>query len=139
MLVEGTIAEDTPGRECPRDDRDWRPRAGVTRTAGVSVGGSGAGSLWGGGTLSVEGPQSVPSWISVVRVDGTIAEDTPGRECPRDDRDWRPRAGVTRTAGVSVGGSGAGSLWGGGTLPSLDLAGSLLPGVPAEDPPQGVL
>ena len=52
--------------------------------------------------LSVEGPQSVPSRISVVRVDGTIAEDTPGRECPREDRDWRPRAGVTRPAGVWV-------------------------------------
>ena len=81
--------------------------------------------------LSVEGPQSVPSQISVVRVDGTIDEDTPGRECPRDDRDWRPRAGVTRPAGVSVGGGGAGSLRGGGALPSLDVAGSFLPGVPA--------
>ena len=39
-------------------------------------------------TLSVEGPQSVPSRISVVWVDGTIAEDTPGREYPREDRDW---------------------------------------------------
>ena len=37
--------------------------------------------------LSVERPQSVPSRISVVRIDGTIAEDTPGRECPREDRD----------------------------------------------------
>ena len=37
--------------------------------------------------LSVEGPQSVPSRISVVLVDGTVAGDTPGRECPREDRD----------------------------------------------------
>ena len=88
-------------------------------------------------TLSVEGPQSVPSRISVVRVDGTIAEDTPGRECPREDRDGRPRAGVTRPAGVSVGGSGAGSLHGGGTLPSLDVAGSLLPAVPTGGSPPG--
>ena len=53
--------------------------------------------------------------ISVVRVDG----DTPRRECPREDRDGRPRAGVTRPAGVSVGGGGAGSLRGGGdaTIP----------------------
>ena len=57
--------------------------------------------------LSVEGPQSVPSRISVVLVDGTMAGDTRGRECPREDRDWRPRAGVTRPAGVSVGGGGA--------------------------------
>ena len=70
----------------------------------------------------------------LVRVDGTIAEDTPGRECPREDRDWRPRAGVTRPAGVSVGGGGAGSQRGGGTLPSLDVAGSLLPVVPAVNP-----
>ena len=81
--------------------------------------------------LSVEGPQSVLSRISVVRVDGTIAEDIPGWECPREDREWRPRAGVTRPAGVSVDGGGAGSLWGGGTLPSLDVDGSLLPVVPA--------
>ena len=36
-------------------------------------------------TLSVEGPQSVLSQIAVVRVDGTIAGDTPGRECPHDE------------------------------------------------------
>ena len=57
--------------------------------------------------LSVEGPQSVPSRISVVLVDGTMAGDTPGQECPREDRDWRPRAAVTSPAGVSVGGG----LW----------------------------
>ena len=84
-------------------------------------------------TLSVEGPQSVPSRISMVRVDGTIVEDTPGRECPREDRDWRPRAGVMRPAGVSVGGGGAGSLRR-GTLPSLDVSFQLcLLG----DPPRG--
>ena len=87
--------------------------------------------------LSVEGPQSVPSRVLVVRVDGTIAEDTPKQECPREDWDWRPRAGVTRPAGVSVGGGGAGSLHGGGTLPSLDVAGSLLPVLPAGGSPPG--
>ena len=55
--------------------------------------------------LSVEGPQSVPSRISVVLVDGTMAGDTPGCECSREDEFWRPPAGETRPAGVSVGGS----------------------------------
>ena len=32
--------------------------------------------------MSVEGPRSVPSRISVVLVDGTVAGDTPGRVCP---------------------------------------------------------
>ena len=82
-------------------------------------------------TLSVGGPRSVPSRISVVLVDGTMAGGTPGRECPREDRDLRPQAGVTRPAGVSVGGGNAGSpcVW--GTLSSLDVAGRLLPVVPA--------
>ena len=38
--------------------------------------------------LSVEGPRSVPLQIAVVRVDGTIVGNTPGREYPRDERDW---------------------------------------------------
>ena len=82
-------------------------------------------------TLSVEGPQSVPARISVVLADGTMAGDTPEWECPRVDRDWRPQAGVTKQAGVSVGGGGTGSLRSGGTLPSLDVAGRLLPVMPA--------
>ena len=45
--------------------------------------------------LSVEGPRSVSWRISVVLVDGTMAGDTPGRECPREDGNWRPRAGET--------------------------------------------
>ena len=60
-------------------------------------------------TLSVEGPRSVPSRISVVLVDGTMAGDIPGRECPHEDRDLRPQAGVTKPAGVSVGGGSTGS------------------------------
>ena len=59
-------------------------------------------------TLSVEGPRLVPSRISVVLVNGTMAGDTPGWECPREDGFWRPRAGETRPAGVSVGGGGVG-------------------------------
>ena len=82
-------------------------------------------------TLSVEGPRSVPSRISVVLGDGTMAGDAPGRECPCEDRDLRPRAGVTRPAGVSVGGGDTGLLRAGGTLSSLDVTGRLLPVVPA--------
>ena len=83
-------------------------------------------------TLSVGGPQSVPSRISVVLVDGTKAWGPPGRECLREDRDLRPLAGVTRPAGVSVCGGGVGSPCVGGTLSSLDVAGRLLPVVPPQ-------
>ena len=31
MLVDGTMAGDIPGRECPCEDGIWRPRAGETR------------------------------------------------------------------------------------------------------------
>ena len=37
----------------------------------------GAPSVTDAPTLSVEGPRSVPSWISVALVDGTMAGDTP--------------------------------------------------------------
>ena len=40
---------------------------------------------------------------------------------------------------MSVGGGGTGSPRSGGTLPSLDVAGRLLPVVPAGGPPQLVL
>ena len=145
------MAGDTPGRECPGEDHEMSPLAGTKKPSSGTVLDDDSRSpcvCVGGGlllvdvtdapTLSVEGLQLVPSRISVVRVDGTIAEDTPGQECPREDWDGRPRAGVTRPAGVSVGGGGAGSLWGGGTLPSLDVAGSLLPAVPTGGiPPRG--
>ena len=51
MLVDGTMAGDTPGRECLREDGNWRPRAGETRLAGVSVGGGDAGLPHAGETL----------------------------------------------------------------------------------------
>ena len=72
-------------------------------------------------TLFVGGPRSVPSRISVVLFDGTMAGGTPGRE----DRDLRQRAGVTRLAGVSVGGGSAGSPHvGGGCHPLMSPGGS---------------
>ena len=67
----------------------------------------------------------------MVLVDGTVAGDTPGRECPREDRDLRPQAGATRPAGVSVGDGDAGLPRAGETLSSFDVAGRLLPVVPA--------
>ena len=82
-------------------------------------------------TLSVEGPQSVPSQISVVLVDGTMAGDTPGWECLREDGFWRPQAGETRPACVSVGGGDDGLPRVGETLSSPDVAGRSLPVVPA--------
>ena len=130
----------TPSSGTVSDDDSRSPCGGGGLALPLLPGGGGLlpGDVADAPTLSVEGPQSVPSRISVVRVDGTIAEDTPGGECPHEDRDWRPRAGVTRPAGVSVGGGGAVSLHEGGTLPSLDVAGSLLPAVPAGgSPPQG--
>ena len=97
VLVEETMAGGTPGRECPSEDYEMSPLAGqvgrcLMTTICRSVGGGALPpSVAAGGllpvdvtdspTLSVEGPQSVPSRISVVRVDGTIAGDTPGREC----------------------------------------------------------
>ena len=67
----------------------------------------------------------------MVLVDGTMAGDTPGRECPRKDGIWRPQAGETRPAGVSVGGSNAGLSHAGETLSSPDVVGRSLLVVPA--------
>ena len=152
VLVEETKAGDTSGRECPCDDQEKRPLAGMRQPSSGTLSdddiwspcGRGGGlppSVVAGGllpvdvtnapALSVEGPRSVPSRISVVLVDGTMAGDAPERECPHEDRDLRPRAGVTRPAGVSVGGGGAGPLPAGGTLSSLDVTRRILPVVPA--------
>ena len=139
-MVEETNAGDTSGRECPCDDQEKRPLAGTRKPSSGTVSDDDIRSPCGGGggcplpllpggllpvdvtnapTLSVEGPPSVPSRISVVLVDGTMAGDAPGRECPREDRDLRPRAGVTRPAGVYVGGGNAGPPRAGGRCPPL--------------------
>ena len=52
--VYGTVAGDTPGRGCPRENRDLRPHAGVTRPAGVTVGGGDAGLPRAGETRLLE-------------------------------------------------------------------------------------
>ena len=108
VLVEETIAGDTPGWECPREDLGMRPLIGTTKPLGGTVSDDDNRSPCGRGalplscvarrllpvdvtvapTLSVEGPQSVPSRIAVVQVDWTIAGDTPGRDCPHEERDW---------------------------------------------------
>ena len=102
VLVEDTNAGDTSRPECPCDDQETQPLAGTNGPLGGTVsegdtrapcgGGGGSGTagrfLLVGVTkapaLSVEGPRSVPSWISVVLVDGTMARDTPGRETRQD-------------------------------------------------------
>ena len=113
VLVEETNAGDTSRPECPCEDQEKQPLAGTNKPPGGTVSEGDTRSPCGGGgacplplllggflpvdvsdtpALSVEGPRSVPSGISVVLVDATVAGDTPGRECPREDWDWRPRA-----------------------------------------------
>ena len=154
VLVDDANDGGTPGRECLCEDQDIRPLAGVTKPACVTVYDDGirspcvegmlsssdvAGRLLPVGVadapaLSGGGPQSVPSRISVVLVDGTRAGGTPGRECSREDRDLRPLAGMTRPAGVTVCDDGIGSPCVGGTLSSFDVAGRLLPVMPTGGP-----
>ena len=98
VLVEETNAGDTSRPECPCDDKENPPLAGTNKPLGGTVS---EGDIWspcgGGGALppsgaaggllpvdvadapalSVEGPWSVSSRISVVLVDGTMAGDTP--------------------------------------------------------------
>ena len=141
------MAGDTPGRECPREDLGMRPLIGTKKPSGGTVSDDDSRSPYGRGALplssvagrsvpvdvtvapalSVEGSQSVPLQIAVVRVDGTIAGDTPRREYPHDERNWRPPTGVSVNDGGAEGG--------GGTLASPDVAGSLLPVVPAGGSP----
>ena len=81
--------------------------------------------------LSVGGPPSVPSRISVVLVEEANAGGTPRLVCPREDQDLRLLAGVAKPASVSVCEDSLGSPCVGGTLSSSDIAGRLLPVVPA--------
>ena len=140
-----------PGGDlCPCEDQYMRPLAGMTKPSSGTVYDGGIRSPCEGRalfpsdvdgrllpvdvadtpTLSVGGPRSVPSRISVVLVDGTKAGGTPGRECPHEDRDLRPLAGVTRPAGVSMCG---------GNVESPCVGGRLLPVVPTGGSPQLVL
>ena len=42
------------------------------------------------------GAQLVPSRVSTMWIEETMAGDTPGRECPHDDVGMRPQLGTTR-------------------------------------------
>ena len=81
--------------------------------------------------LSVGGPPSVPSRISVVLVQEAKAWGTPRLGCPRDDQNIQLLAGVAKPASVTVWEDSLGSPCVGGTLSSSDIAGKLLPVVPA--------
>ena len=97
-LSGGTVSDDDTGSPYGRGALPFSGVAGRSLPVDVTV----------APVLPVEGPQSVPLQVAVVRVDGTMAGDTSGRKCPRDERDWRP------PTGVSVKNGGAGSLSGGG-------------------------
>ena len=115
MWVEETITGDTPGRECSHEVLGMRPQIGKRKLSCGTVSDDDSGSPLGGGALPfsgvagrslpvdvtvepvlpVEGPQSVPLQVAVVQVDGIIAGVTSGRNCPRDERDWRPPTGMS--------------------------------------------
>ena len=84
--------------------------------------------------LSVGGPPSVPSRISMVLVEEAKAGDTPRLGCPREDQDIWLLAGVAKPASVTVCEDSLGLPCVGGTLSSSDIAGRLLPVVPAGIP-----
>ena len=124
VLVDEANAGGTPGRECSCEDQYMRPLAGTTKHMMAALdrrarGGRCSLPMLPGGSfrLMLRIHQRCllgdlgrsPSRISVVLVDGTKAGGTPGRECPREDRDLRPLAGVTRPAGVSMCGGSVGS------------------------------
>ena len=84
--------------------------------------------------LSIGEPQSVPSRISVLLVEEAKAGGTPRLGCPRVDQDIRLLAGVAKPASVTICEDSHGSPCVEGTLSSSDLAGRILPVVPAGIP-----
>ena len=106
MWTKETLAGDTPGRECPHDDMEIRPRIGTMRTSDDRVPPMSSESPYGGGTaplhsdtgsllpgkfpaapaLLADGPL-LGSWqVAVVRVDETPAGDASGRKCPQAEQ-----------------------------------------------------
>ena len=63
------------------------------------------------------GPQLVPSRVSVVLVEETIAGDTPGRECPSEDQEKRLLAGTSMPSSGTVSDDDSRSPCGWGALP----------------------
>ena len=74
------------------------------------------------------GPQLVPSGVSTVWTEETLAGDTPGRECPHDDVEIRPRMGTMRMSEDRVPSMDIESPHGGGVSSLPGDTGSLLPG-----------
>ena len=128
VLVEEAKSGDTPRLECPREDNDIRLLAGEAKPASVTVCED---DLVDSPALSVGGPPSVPSRISVVRVEEAKAEGTPCLGCPREDQDMWLLAGVVKPVSGTVCIDSLGSPCVGETLSSSDIIGRLLPVVPA--------
>ena len=103
VLTEKTLAEDTPGRECPHDVVGLRPHKGTMWMSNDRVPLKNVESPYGGGVSSLPGatggllpvmfpaapvllaggPQLGPWQVAVVRVDETPAGDSSRREYPR--------------------------------------------------------
>ena len=77
------------------------------------------------------GPQLVPSRVSVVLVEETLAGDTPGRECPGEDHEMSPLADTKKPSSGTVSDDDSRSpcvcVGGGGALPPSVVARGLLP------------
>ena len=106
MWTEETLAGDTPGRECPHDDVEIRPRMGTMRMSEDRVPSMNIELPYGGVVSSLPGatgsllPMKFPaapvlladgpqlgSWqVAVVRVDETPAGNASGRECPHAEQ-----------------------------------------------------
>ena len=73
------------------------------------------------------GPQLVPSKVSTVWTEETLAGDTPGRECPHDYVGIRPRMGTMRMLEDQVPSLNIESPYGGGVSSLPGATGSFLP------------
>ena len=69
----------------------------------------------------------VPSGVSTVWTEDTLAGDTPGRECPHDDVEIRPRMGTMRMSEDRVPSMNIESPYGGGVSSLPGATRSLLP------------
>ena len=69
----------------------------------------------------------VPSRVSTVWTEETMAGDTPGRECPHDDVGIRPQMGTMRMSEDRVPSTNIESPYGGGVSSLPGATGSLLP------------
>ena len=72
------------------------------------------------------GPHLVPSGVSTVWTEESLAGDTPGRECPHDDVEIRPRMGTMRMSEDRVPSMNIESLYGGGVSSLPGATGRLL-------------